>query len=217
MDRYDALFLFISIQPTSLPTINSVIDTSRSYYETSIAGYKTNEFWGIWSLPISDICTVSSTKKPEDNNFYSIKNIQDQNLNTAWIPANNDKSNRQYFEFTFPKDYQYASAYQFQGICDLFNGYCKSLKIWRENSRVKKLLVYYNGIPLCYVKLLDTWHFQYFDISRFFINRPRGTHLYAKIEIKEGDKLRFEIVDTYQGTKYNDVAISEFLCDGATN
>ena len=39
----------------------------------------------------------------------------------------------------------------------------------------------------------------------------------APYEIKEGDVLKFEIVSVYKGSTYKDVAISEFLCEGAGN
>jgi hypothetical protein len=203
----------------TLPIINSAVVKSSDYYETSISGYKKNEFWSIWSMPISKNCVASSAKYGDGLTLHTINNIQDYNLNTAWIPIEKNKSDHQYFEyiFKFPENNSYASPYQFLGICNLFNGNCKSLKTWNENSRVKKILVYYNDIPLCYVNVKDTWHFQSFDISRFFINRRYNKNLNADFEIKNGDKLRFEIVETYKGTKYDEVAISEFLCEGAGN
>ena len=213
------LFLSFIFQANVLPIINSTVVKSSDYYETSINAYKKNEFWGIWSMPISENCVASSTKNPDHDIQYAVNNIQDYNLDTAWIPMGKSKSNHPYFEylFKFPENNSYASAYQFQGFCKLFNGYCKSFKIWNENSRVKRILVYYNDIPLCYVNILDTWHFQSFDISGFFKNRRFKKNLNAAFEIKNGDKLKFEIVDTYKGKKYNDVAISEFLCEGAGN
>jgi len=212
-------FLSILFQTKPLPVINSTVVRSPEEYSTSISAYKKNEFWGIWALPISENYRASSTKTAEGKNVYRVNNLQDYNLNTAWIPGANTKIANACLEyiFQFPANTSYAGAYQFQGICNLFNGYCKSQQIWNANSRVKKMLVYYNDIPLCYVNILDTWHFQSFDISRFFKNRRFDKNLDARFEIKNGDRLKFEIVESYKGIKYNDVAISEFLCDGAGN
>ncbi|HEY1869483.1 MAG TPA: hypothetical protein VGG71_00425, partial [Chitinophagaceae bacterium] len=213
------LLLMMLMQTMDVPDVKSTIDKSSDYYETSIDGYKKNEFWGNWSVPLSDSVLASSTKAPEGNLSYSIKNIQDNNLNTAWVFESNEISNDCYFEFDFkfPVNASYAGAYQFQGICNVFNGYCKSLKTWAENARVKRLLVYYNDKPICYVNLLDTWHFQEFDISKFFRNNRDKKNLNAKYEIRNGDKLKFKVIEIYKGTKFNDVAISEFLCEGGTN
>lgn len=205
-------------QTYNVPIIKSVIDKSSDSYDTSIEKYKANEFWGMWSVPLSNFVLASSTISSQMKVSYNIKNIQDYNLNTAWV-FKLDSSTKSYFEYTikFPKNTAYAGAYQFQGICNLFNGYCKSLKTWSENSRIKTLLVYYNDKPVCYVKLLDTWHFQSFDIAKFFKNKRDKKYLNSKYEIKNGDKLKFEIVDVYKGTKFTDVAVSEFLCEGGTN
>jgi hypothetical protein len=213
------LLLLFTLLIADIPIIKSTIDKSSDYYESSIDGYKKNEFWGNWAVPISNLIIASSTKPPEGKASYNIKNIQDSNLNTAWVFEPNDSTNNSYFEFTFkfPSNTSYAGAYQFSGICNVFNGYCKSLKTWTENSRIKKLLFYYNSEPVCYVTLIDTWHFQEFDLSQFFKDHRNRKHLNAKYEIRNGDKLRFKVIDIYKGSKFKDVAISEFLCEGGTN
>jgi hypothetical protein len=207
------------IQTVDIPDVKSTIDKSSDDYENSIDGYKKNEFWGNWSVSISNLVYASSTKASQGKHSYDITNIQDNNLNTAWVFELRSISEDCYFEFNFnfPKNTTYAGAYQFQGICSVFNGYCKSLKTWTENARVKRLLVYYNDKPVCYVNLLDTWHFQEFDISKFFRNNRNKKNLNAKYEISSGDKLKFKVIEIYKGSKFSDVAISEFLCEGGTN
>lgn len=212
-----ALLILLQIG-SDWPVINATIDKSDDFYETSIDGYKKNEYWGNWAMPLSDRINSSSQKKSTKSISYNAKNLQDYNLNTACV-FNNDSVSNRYFEFKFEflQNTSYAGAYQFHGICNVFNGYCKSLKTWTENARVKTLLVYYNDKPICYVTLKDTWHFQDFDISKFFKNKRDKKYLAARYEIKNGDRLRFKIIDVYKGTKYTDVAISEFLCEGGTN
>lgn len=193
------------------------IDSSNDNYESSLDAYKTSEFWPMWSMPIG-IPSASSTLESSKGNTYNVENLTDYDLNTAWV-GDSVYGVGDYFEFTFdfPENTGYAGAYQFYGVCNLFNGYCKSEELWKANSRVKKMKVYYNDQFVCYVELCDTWHLQFFDIGEFFINRRENKYLNAKYEIKNGDVLKFEILEVFKGDKYQDVAISEFLCEGAGN
>ncbi len=201
-----------------LPVINASVDVSSDIHETSIEKYKKNEFWGIWNMPISPKVHGFSINAPERRDTYNIENIQDYNLNTICAFQYN-KSEQPYFEykFDFPRNTGYAGVYQFTGVCNVFNGNCKSESIWNNYARIKTMLIYYNDKPICYVKLLDTWHFQRFDISKLFTNKRSKTNMNAAYEIKNGDRLKFEITGIYPGSKYNNIAISEFLCEGGDN
>lgn len=211
------LLLFLDFKE-ALPVIHSRIDKSEDIYETSIEKYKGNEFWGIWSMPLSNNYKGYLTRRADTEN-YPIKNIQDYNLNTAWVARKGSSTSNPFIEFTFtfPKNTAYAGAYQFRGICNVFNGYCKSLNIWKQNARVKRFKVYINNNAICYVEMADTWHFQSFDISAYFKNQREGINPKSSFEIRNGDKIRFEITEIYPGQKFQDVAISEFLCEGGSN
>ena len=213
-----------SCMAESLNTIHAQLfnceeEEFSGYCAETIEEYKRyTELWGSWSFPIGNI-SVSSELANDQNITYKAENIYDYDLNSAWIPKDSLYGIGEYFEFefAFPENTDYAGAYQFMGICYLFNGYCKSYNTWRANCRIKKLKVLYNSIPLCYVALKDTWKYQQFDLSCYFINLRDGINLNAKYEIRQGDKLRFQIVEIYKGTEYKDVAISEFLCRGGEN
>jgi hypothetical protein len=60
------------------------IDKESDIYENSIDSYKTSEFWGIWTMPIGDAFATSELKSQGQIN-YSIENISDYDLITAWI------------------------------------------------------------------------------------------------------------------------------------
>ena len=77
--------------------------------------------------------------------------------------------------------------------------------------------VYLNNNKICSVSLLDTWKFQMFDLSQFFKNRRDSKNLDAPYEIKNGDKLSFHIIELYNSNKYDEFAISEFLCKGGSH
>jgi len=196
-------------QDTTLKVVKSTtFEETNELYSSSIESYKQNEFWGIWSVPVGE--GKASYSLPSVNGLdYSYENLEDYDLNTAWMVPNFGIG--QYLEFKIDLLDDDIAAYQFQGITNLFNGYCKSLALWKANSRVKRLKVYLNDVPLCYVDLVDTWHFQSFDISKYLQadklqNVPKSNNC-----------VRFEIVDIYKGTKYKDVGFSEFLCEGAGN
>lgn len=213
MKKLCLFYLILNIQNHALPVITAKIDRQTDIYEQSIEGYKKSDSWGDVVVPIGAVRTSSSRRSLGGGLNYYARNITDYNLNTAWVPENGHLGIGEYFEFkiNYQKYSGYAHPGEFNGVCYLFNGYCKSLAVWKENCRIKKLIVYYNDIPLCYVNLVDTWHFQSFDISKFFKNRVDRKNLHAQYEIKNGDKIRFEIKEIFQGSKFNDVAISEFL------
>ncbi len=211
--------LLYYLQPDCADTVYSkIVDKGNDNYEESLEAYKNSEFWPMWSMPIG-IPHASSALIASGENTYTIKNVIDYDLNTAWVEGDTAYGIGEYFEFKFdfPENTEYAGAYQFYGICNLFNGYCKSKDLWQANSRVKKLKVYYNNQFVCYVELCDTWHFQSFDIGKYFINRRDNKYMDANFEIKNDDILKFEIIEVFKGSKYKDVAISEFLCEGAGN
>ena len=211
--------LLFHLQGDIVDTIYStIVKKDNDSYEKTLEGYKNSEFWPMWSMPIGTPYASSSLIATGENT-YSVKNIMDYDLNTAWIEGDSAYGIGEFFEFTFdfPENTEYAGAYQFYGICNLFNGYCKSKELWEANSRVKKLKVYYNNQFVCYVELCDTWQFQSFDIAKYFINRRDNKYMNAAYEIKNGDTLKFEIIELFKGSKYKDVAISEFLCEGAGN
>ncbi|MDO9614790.1 MAG: hypothetical protein Q7J86_09735 [Bacteroidota bacterium] len=211
--------LLYCLQADCADTVYSkIVDKNNDKYEESLEAYKNSEFWPMWSMPIG-IPHASSSLIASDENTYSVKNIIDYDLNTAWVEGGTAFGIGEYFEFKFdfPENTEYAGAYQFYGVCNLFNGYCKSKDLWQANSRVKKLKVYFNNQFVCYVELCDTWHFQSFNIGKYFINRRDNKYMNANYEIKNGDVLRFEIREVFKGSKYKDVAISEFLCEGAGN
>lgn len=194
------------------------VKSRHDNYENSIEKYKTSEFWGAWTMPIGAPFASSALKSQGQIN-YKVNNLSDYDLNTAWIEGKPDYGIGEYFGFTFnfPPNTEYGGAYQFYGQVNLFNGYCRSLETWKQNSRIKKLKVYYNDSPVCIIELIDTWHFQFFKIGKFFKYKRDNKYMDSPFDIKQGDKLSFEIIEVYPGDKYTDVAVSEFMAEGAGN
>lgn len=171
------------------------------------------ERWGFHSGPIG-IPSASSTLESQGENNYKIENIHDLDLTTAWIEGKPDYGIGEFLtiEFNWKEEYEgFGKVYNFHGIIEIFNGYCKSEKIWAENSRIKTLKMYYNEQPICIIELVDTWQYQQLDLKKFF------TFPKYKINAKDGDKLKFEIIDVYKGTKFKDTGLSEFVFQSTGN
>lgn len=80
-----------------------------------------------------------------------------------------------------------------------FNGYTKSTRTWRENTRIKKLLFARNSTPVATLILKDTWKWQYFHLPRTDVPDSRPV------------EYTIEILETYPGSKFRDAAITSIL------
>ncbi len=130
---------------------------------------------------------VSSTLVSQGAIDYKGENLFDWDPQTPWIEGELDYGIGERFQVDLP----------FGGSnVGIFNGYQKSYDTWKNNSRVKKLKVYGDGRPLCYLVLKDLMGFQTFDIPN---DNDYGIYT-------------FEILEVYPGQKWKDVAISE-ICN----
>jgi hypothetical protein len=127
---------------------------------------------------------ASSTLSSQGTMNYYSTNLHDWDPRTAWVEGKTDYGIGQYFDVDLP----YGGS-----NVGIFNGYQKSYEAWLNNSRVKKIKVYGDNKPLCYLVLNDNMGCQTFDIP----------------SQDEFDVYRFEIVEVYPGVKWKDVAISE--------
>jgi hypothetical protein len=143
--------------------------------------------------------TASSTRELQGKVRYGIDNIQDGNLKTVWIPANDGIGESVSFVFK-KKHFTDMKSTTFWGL-DIINGYIKSKAVWQENERVKRLRIEHNDKPLCEVLLQDSMDVQSVPLPTFTI-RP-------------GSVVKLVILETYPGTLYQDVAITELIPQGA--
>jgi hypothetical protein len=129
---------------------------------------------------------ASSTLINQGRYNYGIKNINDNDPMTAWVEGKADYGIGEFFEI------------KAAGINTIYNGYQFSPKSWIENSRVKKFKVYRNNIPICYLELTDEMGRQSFELPDHNSYNPLVEYIF-----------KFEILDVYEGSKWQDVAISE--------
>lgn len=142
-----------------------------------------------------DSIFASSTLLNSNQLTYAADNAHDFSLATAWVEGQQNDGIGESITFRFLKKSPPVTTIK------VFNGYMKSEKAWKNNSRVKELKLYVNEKPYAIFKLRDIKSEQFFQIDTL-----QG--------IDEDIFLKMEIIAIYKGDKFNDVAISEIEFDG---
>ncbi len=177
---------------------------SRVYDETK------ENAWDVQGAACSWYCgggprevTASSNLAPTGDLTYDGSNAHDNSYKTAWVEGVKGYGIGEYLTYTF--------AGNSPRVTDVIvvNGYVKSAKAWKNNSRVKTLKMYIDGKPYALLELKDIMGEQSFHFP------PIGNDPNQEQEEDVPDRtLKFEIVDVYKGDKYDDTAISEIYFDG---
>lgn len=132
---------------------------------------------------------ASSTLAPQGGNTYTVSNLNDGNLKTSWVEGVSGYGIGEWVEYSF-------GAGTIINSITIANGYVKSQSSWENNSRVKKLKVYFNGIAFAILNLDDSRSIQSYNFLR-------------GIGLEQRDwTLRFEILEVYKGKKFDDTALS---------
>lgn len=179
-----------------LPVINATVDDEEDPDGPGIDAF---------DCGFAFTATASSVLPAQGAINYSPSNVLRINTeakqNSAWSTEGSGIG--QWIEFT-----DSTGSYFLGNSYHVRNGYVKSKEAWKNNSRVKKLKMFYNGSPVCHIILSDTDWFQSFSVP----------HLIDKIgetnEERKGTRIRFEIEEIYPGEKYNDTVISYFVPTG---
>jgi len=139
--------------------------------------------------------TSSSVLAPNKTLDYKASNAHDFSLRTAWVEGNTGNGTGESITYRFAKKSPPVTR------VEIYNGYMKSNKVWKENARVKQLKMYVNDKPFALLNLKDVTTKQIFDVDTL-----QGT---------KGDLfLKFEIAGVYKGEKYDDAAIAEIEFSG---
>ena len=131
---------------------------------------------------------------------YAAEKAHDFSIVTAWVEGVAGNGEGEYLKYTFP------------GICPritavlIHNGYIKNKDVWRDNGRVKRLLMYYNDKPYAVLNLKNTMDLQRFEVG-ILGNEDR-------CEASPVWSIKFEILEVYPGDKYEDTVITEIYFDG---
>ncbi len=129
---------------------------------------------------------------------YTAENAHDFSFKNAWVEGVAGPGQGEYLEYRFRNGSPRITKIK------IYNGYVKTEQAWKNNGRVKKLKVYENNVPFAILELKDTPALQTFALSQ-----PMGRRKDGKDMI-----LRFEILETYPGAKFEDTALTELFFDG---
>jgi hypothetical protein len=185
---------FNALRTITPSNIFKVPNISHATYNSGEYDNDDNElYWDLHIGPLS--CTgksvvASSYLSSQGSSSYRASNINDCNHETAWVEGVKGYGIGEWIEF------QDISADGTITAINILNGYVKNDKAWSENARVKRLKVYYNGRPFCILELQNSRSLQTFRLQW------AGDCSYI-------NRLRFEILEVYPGTKYQDTVISE--------
>lgn len=174
---------------------------------TDIEGY-----WDIIGVGCSWYCgggqdtlSASSELKSFKGINYCAKNAHDLSYKTVWIEGVPGYGIGEYLTYHIqPQNPRITKVI-------IVNGYVKSEKAWRENSRVKKLKMYVDDKPFAMLMLEDTRQEQIFSFEPLgYSDRDNWDELHKK----PWWTIKFEIADVYKGEKYDETAITEIYFDG---
>lgn len=171
------------------------------------------DYWDIFSLGScswycgggGDTASASSELKTFKGIKYSASCSHDLSYKTAWIEGIPGYGEGEYLVYHFPPENPRITK------IIIVNGYVKSEKNWRENSRVKKLKMYINDKAFAILNLSDTRQEQTFSFD------PIGNGDRKNLEMLKSKPwwtMKFEIMEVYKGDKYDDTAITEIYFDG---
>jgi len=142
--------------------------------------------------------TATSQHYPEAGFTYEASNAHDFDHESVW--ATEGSGVGESLTFTFAGNCPRITS------VSILNGHVKTKQAWANNSRVKSLLLYYNGKPYKMLQLEDSRSLQHFEL---------GTLGYGpQAEVSTEWTLTFEIREVYPGKKYKDCVIADFIFDG---
>ena len=144
---------------------------------------------------------VSATSALTEKNGYThpAEHAHDHDLNTAWCSAGDSAGEKLTFEFVTSKQ---DVAHLAVTSCAIYSGYQATEKLFRQNARPKTLQLFIDGHPAALLELKDSLGFQHFNIPKVSLPRP-SRHTIA-----------FQILDTYPGTRFSDICITEISFSG---
>jgi hypothetical protein len=149
--------------------------------------------------------TASSFLRAQGSNNYEPQNAHDLNYKDAWVEGVPGYGIGEFLTYKFS-----ATSPRITEI-KVVNGYVKSESAYRNNSRVKKLMVYLNETPYVILNLEDKIASQCFKVEPIGNGNRKDWDV---LKTKPSWTLKFEILEVYKGLKYDDVAISEIYFDG---
>mgnify|MGYP007080414633 CR=1 FL=1 len=152
-----------------------------------------------WYCGASTYKVIASSSLSSNGQInYSAKSAHDLSYRTTWVEGVPGDGIGEFLEYYFKNDCPRVTT------IIISNGYVKSDRTWKENSRVKTLKLYLNQKPFAILSLADSKANQIFKLEK-----PIGRYKDGKDMV-----LKFEIAEIYKGDKFDDTAITEIYFDG---
>ena len=143
---------------------------------------------------------TASSFMPSADSLYVPANIHDFDVLTPWIPKAGKEIGAK-LDFRFPT-YSPDSYVPRVTTIIIYNGYLKNMDLWKKNARAKKIKLYIDGTPKAIFELADLPGAQSFSIEP--VRSGKG----------KSQVFTLEVLETYPGSKYTDLAIAEINFDG---
>ena len=183
------------------------VPSSVAVEDTVLAGENLEDIGYMCSLACAVWWTVeaSSELPPQSGNTYDAEMLNDGDISTAWVEGEDGSGEGAEILFIIDdyrigeEDYE-PGDYPLWGIT-ILNGYRKSPDVWQANGRVRSALLSLNSNPVCIIEFLDTMDAQFASVPETMVSH--------------GDTLSITIIDAYQGSTWDDTAITEMILMGA--
>ena len=145
---------------------------------------------------------ASSHLPAQGANRYDVRQLDDGSATTAWVEGADGDGVGEALVFRLVGDPDHdVGAVDLSGF-RVVNGYGKSAAAWRENGRVRTALVLVNGRPVAHARLADSMRLQW-------VSLPEPP------EVRADDVVTLVVTGVYPGERYDDLAVSEIVLDGA--
>ncbi|MCG8331015.1 MAG: hypothetical protein MI974_25200 [Chitinophagales bacterium] len=196
---------------TDYNDLEKLSKAERSLYD-NICNDEKESYWDVIGAGCSWYCgggldtlSASSSLKAYRGITYSSSNAHDLSYKTAWVEGVEGYGIGESITYHFPP--------QNPRITEIIivNGYVKSEKAWKDNSRVKILKMYLNGQAFAILHLQDTRREQHFSFEPI---GNAGRANWEQLISKPWWTIDFEIMEVYKGDKYADTAITEIYFNG---
>lgn len=159
--------------------------------------YTNYDFGCSWYCGVGSMSSYASSSLEQEGDLaYDIEKIHDGRMDTAWVEGVDGNGIGEFFEIRFDSITPMTDI-------TIWNGYMKNNYLYYSNNRAKKLKLYINNIAYAILELEDSRAPQRFDVE-----------LIQKFEWENELVLKFEILEIYQGSKWDDTCITDIKFDG---
>lgn len=178
--------------------------------------HEKNEYWKY-------CCSSFLKESAKDFHSYGYNNLFDKDISSSWVEGADDSGINEYLLIPVYKEdesmFSYRKKKSINVKFQINNGYCKNESLFKKNNRVKKAKITIYDVPLNA------------DLNNMFVDGEPLTIVEEIVELKDSMEnqkfifhtklvntdsycipfmlLKFEIIEVYKGTDFDDTAISE--------